>query len=173
MRISMLLLVFSLAAGLPVDPASAFTVSLPGSPARLGTESNDGVSSSDSDTELVDALPNFQFVSSGSGGAFSFSRFELTDAGFYVPFQHSRTSANGSVGVTTLDIDFVVDQNVDYYALGFYRARDPDGRRVFLEASLEDASGYLFNSVQESHSTPNEIFVLGVTAPPAKPGASM
>jgi hypothetical protein len=54
--------------------------------------------------------------------------------------------------------------DVDYVADGVLTAIDADGRQISQNVSLYDATlgRYLFESIQESESTPNETFTLGL-----------
>jgi len=150
------------------SPVSAQTVTLNDFAASSVTTYADDVAGGFvTDPLFPAALPYFEVSSSVDGLASSRSTYELTNAGFYASFDHSRTSATFSNAYTDVGIFFRVDQNVDYVVSGSYSVADADGRRVTLSLGLVDFSAdppvNLFNSYQESQATPNESFSVGLS----------
>ena len=147
-------------------PASALTVTLNGYDiSHLGTEATDASGGDASEIVYPAALPYSYTSTSVDGSASAESEYDLSDAGFDITFDHSRVSTHLSWGQSDGDIYFSVDQDVDYVASGSYSVIDPEGRLVWLKASLLDytAVSYLFDSFHRSQSTPNESFTLGGT----------
>lgn len=88
----------------------------------------------------------------------------MTNDGFGMTFDHARVSTLSRVARLFGFVQFSVDENVRYSATGAYAANDPDGKDIYLEASLVDltmAAEVVFKSSHQSLLTPNESFVLG------------
>ncbi len=92
-----------------------------------------------------------------TGYSLSVSKFEIT-------FDHSRAAAEFSQAQSYAGFNFILDEDVDYALDGLYAAVDAEGRRIFLAVGLIDvtASSTLLQSSQESNSTPNESFAVGL-----------
>jgi hypothetical protein len=91
--------------------------------------------------------------------------YTLSNTGFDITLDHSRTSTQYSYGQSVGLIYFSVDQNIDYAASGSYSTVDSEGRMVHFVADLYDETvgSYVFESIQISAATPNESFTLGQT----------
>ena len=110
------------------------------------------------------STPFFDTSTVVDGAASSSSGYALTDGGFDITsFDHVRPPALNDWAQSLGDIFFSVDQDVDYEASGSYTVIDSDGRLISYQSQLIDLTSgmVLYESRQESRSTPNESFTLG------------
>ncbi|MBW2361682.1 MAG: PEP-CTERM sorting domain-containing protein [Deltaproteobacteria bacterium] len=161
LSVALLVLLFSL----PGLPASALSVTLnDGGSSYLTATADDQSGAASTESVIPVAVPYVYTSTNVDGGASSEADYNLYNTSFAIGLDHSRPVTLGSFGQSYGSIFFSVDENVGYTALGSYAATDSDGRRVRFEGSLYDftAGEYLFRSVQESRSTANESFTLGL-----------
>jgi len=113
-----------------------------------------------------------------SGNNVSTLRDSLSNDGIRLEFDHARDGdPNAGAYAHAADsygaIFFSVDADVDYRIDGEYAAVDPDGRLVLFRVTLMDETlcpdpahplpgAVRFSNYQESRSTPNESFQLGL-----------
>ncbi len=117
------------------------------------------------------ALPYSDISTSVDGEASSESEYDLSELGFDVTFDHTRESSFDNLAKSVGAIYFSPDQDIDYIASGSYATVDPDGSWVQLAVSLTDLNDLddlddnmtLFQSYQESDSTADESFTLGLS----------
>ena len=152
--------------GLAAGSASAASVAVDPDETFLVTIASDGAGDDDFEFSSPEALPYLQVVSTLDGQAAAETTFELTDSGFQITFEHARPGAFESYTSSYGTIVFQVDQDVEFVASGSYSAIDPAGSSTSLGSTLSDLSLQvdLYDSAQDSESTPNESFTLGSTA---------
>ncbi len=134
-------------------------------PSHLSTHADDKSAEAVDEHVLPTVLPYSYTSSSVDGGASAESEYDFSSAGFDITFGQARASTFESEGWSYGTIIFSIDEDATYTAAGSYTTVDPDGRRVFLQATLRDIttdSDWLFDSLQNSNSTPNESFTLGL-----------
>jgi hypothetical protein len=167
MRRLSLAALLTLAVLLPVHVATAYTITLSGTDTSiLETRAYQGTGGATTFEALNPASLPYSYTSSSiDRGASSESEYDLSNDAFDITLDHYRLSTYGSYGWSTGDIYFSVDQDVNYTASGSYTAVDADGRLIDLRAWLYDITGIsmLFDSTQQSRSTPDESFTLGLT----------
>jgi hypothetical protein len=165
MRIATCVLFASLT-WLSAGSAAALTITLNGvGTTSLTTNVTDHESSlSDFDTLNPLLLPYATSSTSIAGTVVSTSVYDLSNNGFNITFDHTRPTLLNGDARSSGSIRFSVDQDVSFSASGSYTAVDPDGRRVVFRAYIRELNnGYVFDSFQESRSTPNEGFTLGLS----------
>jgi hypothetical protein len=151
---------------LTTQAASAVTVTLNGfSPTVLGNQTRAGANPTVSDT--LNPGASVPYVNSSMviyGAGHSQVDYDLSNDGFDILIDHAREGAFNSIANSFGQIYFTVDQSVDFVVSGSYSAVDSEGRNVTLTSTLYDftAGGYAFQSYQQSQSTPNESFTLGL-----------
>lgn len=166
MRISTALLVLSLVAGMPIDAATAYTITLNGFHfSRMTTYARGGTAIAAQEGVNPAGLAYSSTSTSIQGAASSESIYALDNDGFDITFDHSKPAASGSYTRSYGFIYFNPDENINYTASGSYTAVDPDGTRVLFFSRLFDytADSYLYRSEQRSESTVNESFTLGLS----------
>lgn len=157
-------LVFALVAWVPVRTATAYTITLNGGgTTELLTRGNDRVDERVEEFAYPTVLSYSYTSTSIDGGSSSRSVYGLSNDGFNITFDHSRTSPKFSEGRSWGYIYFSVDQDVTYSAAGAYSAIDPSGLLIFQNAWLHDLdlASDTFKYAQGSASTPNESLILG------------
>ncbi len=115
-------------------------------------------------------LPDAGTSTSIDGGTSAETVHGLSEADFDFSFDHTRAAIPDDRAESNVRIYFSPDQDIDYVASGSYAAVDPDGSWVQLAVSLTDLSDLddlndditLFISYQESSSTPDQSFTLGL-----------
>lgn len=146
------------------SPVAALTVTLnPG-----GSGSTLAVAAEDAslvvDNGAPGSLPFADTLTAVNGGSSSSARFDLSNAGFDITFDHERATAGGALAGLFASLPFQVDVVTNYTIAAQYRVTDPEGQRVYLDVSLLASSGpapVLLQSYQESRSTRDESFVVG------------
>ncbi len=165
MRNSAAVFALFLVAWLPVQAASAYTMTLsPGSPkSYLRNFVTDQIDGGKSDTLRPTALNYSETSTTIDGGASADSAYSLSKFGFEITLDQTRVSAFGGYAQSNGGIFFSSDTNLDFVASGSYAATDSEGRRTWFDADLYDVtdSVYLFRSQQHSDQTVNESFTLG------------
>ena len=107
------------------------------------------------------------------GGNASTTSYDLSDGGLSIVFDHARTGDQYAGASSYGAIFFSVDAEVGFLVEGTYTALDPDGRTVMQRLTLVDETlrpdpanplpgAFVFRSYQESRSTPNEGFSVGL-----------
>ena len=108
------------------------------------------------------SIPESGTVTATDGLAMSETGFSLSDDGFTITFDHQRTSNFLSYASGQASVFFRSDRDTPYMLSGAYSSNDPEGRLTRLETLLTSPTGTdLFSNGQQSHSTPNESFVIG------------
>lgn len=165
MRIPTTLLAISLVAAVP---ASAYTITL-GAGSNLNITAFDGVETSDeSGLNPGVVLPYFATATAFDSGSSVVTEYDLSNDGFLITMDHIRTGISGGASQSSGEVRFGVDQDTAYSASGSYSAFDTDGHNIRLTVHLRDytllpSPYFLFQSHQQSLSTPNESFILGET----------
>jgi hypothetical protein len=159
--------VLSLVVWLLSPAAAAHTISLNGNGTSfLRTVAGPGNNTFDSEELNPNVLPYVQTSTSSDSPASSESDYNLSNDSFGITFDHVRGGKFSSVGFAQSYgfIYFSVDQDIIYSATGSYAAVDHRVGRIFLTASLFDSTldSFMFESLQESNSTLNESFTLGL-----------
>lgn len=168
-KVLVALMAVSLVSWLSGSAASALTVSvvsggINGS-SGLTTFATDNSGGSVIEVLVPASIPFSATSSSVDGGASATSIYDLSNSGFDITFDHSRPGTLNSFGKSEGNIFFSVDVDTDYLATGSYTAVDSEGRRLFLFASLTNTTleSEAFYSLQDSRTTQNESFELGLT----------
>ena len=101
-------------------PASAYTITLNAEgPADLSAAASDPSESGQASDDLYPtSLPYSNTTSSVHGEAASVSEYNLSNAGFAVTFDHSRSGGESSFAWSTGEIHFSVDEDIVYVAAG-------------------------------------------------------
>ena len=160
MRISAALIVLSLVASLPVRSATAYSITVTSSLLRTWTYGPGGAVN---ETVNPTALPYSHTSTSTYASNDSETMYTLSNAGFDITFDHSRTGALGNYAQSLGSIEFSVDQNVDYVASGSYSTVDPDGGHNTFRGWLYDITDVsdIFKDYQTSYGIVDESFTLG------------
>ncbi len=153
---------------LAASAASAFNVTLGGSgPSNLRTYAAEHSTSPVSEISFPEEVP-YQYISSSVDGVNSaVADYDLSTAELRVEFDLARgttedfsswSSARGS-------IFFSVDEDVNFSASGSHVAIDPLGTEILLRVYLFDQTlrEFVFDSHQNSQTTPHESFALGLS----------
>ena len=102
------------------------------------------------------------------GGSTSESSYVLSNAGFLITFDHAIDDDAGDFALAIGGIAFTVDEDAIYDVTGTYDVIDSEGRLVRYQAFITNLDGttipeiQVFHSLQQSRTTPNESFTLGL-----------
>lgn len=104
------------------------------------------------------------FVTDSRGPNAAYTGYSLSNDAFRFELEHTRGTASSSWARTGLNLLFRPDADVDYVLAGGYATVDPDGGKTSFYVALRDyeSGTLLFENFQESASTPDEAFALGL-----------
>jgi hypothetical protein len=134
----------------------------------------DGVEGAVSNVLNPTSLPFVDTSSSVDGTALSQSLCDFSNTGLRFEFSQARATGLGSFAQLVTNVQFSSDVDVDFVASGEIAAIDVDGRRILLFASLYDVNTatHVFQHFQESRTTPDEAFTLGLAEGDFQNGAA-